>query len=235
MHEHGEWVQAQGEAANWGRKEGRVVRFRTSTADLSLVSSFSAHNVDSHADHTLVDDLSIFVLAHHVDPERISILMELPLLVLGELPSNLVLVVGLRESDGLFGESTVFKQLSEVKLLAADDVVALEEVSIKHLHSESVVADYLFVKEKVFGIDEAIVPTSLLTWLQSVVSVCFQRVFAGVEEAAHEHITAVFYVHHLYVFSVQDGDTEFEFFWRLRFHVVNGLDLTFRYFSGVNF
>lgn len=181
-----------------------MVRFSTSSTNLHLVSFFSAQDVNSNTYLASVLRLTILILTDHVDPEGVLILMELPLVFLLKLGSDLVLVVGLGERDGLFGESAVLKQLPEVNLSTADDVVALEEVSIKHLHSESVGANYLFVKEEVFGVDEAIVPTSLLTWLQSVVSVSLQRVFAGVEEAAQEHITAVLHIHHLDVLAIED-------------------------------
>jgi len=171
LHEHGEGVETEGEATDWRRQVGRLVGLSTSTAYFGLVSVCFAQDIDSHADLASGLGLSIFVLADQVDPERVFLFMELPLVSFRERRCNLVLVVSLSESDWAFGERTILKQLSEVDLATAKNVVALEEISIKHLHSESVVTNYLFVIEKVFGVDEAIVPTSLLTWLQSVVGV----------------------------------------------------------------
>jgi len=66
------------------------------------------------------------------------------------------------------------------------------------------------------------------------VSVCFKGVLARVEEAAHEGITAVFHVHHLDVLSVEDGHTEFKFFWWFGLHIVDGLEFFFRHLRVVD-
>jgi len=165
LHEHGKRVQAEFQAALWRRQVGGMVGLRPGTSNCGLVGICSAHEIDSHADLASVLVFSFLVDADHVHPERVFLLVELPLFSLLEVRSNLVLVVGLSESDGLLGERTVLKQLSEVNLGTSDDVVTLEEISIKHLHRKIIGANGLFVKEEVFGIDEAVVPTRLLTWL----------------------------------------------------------------------
>lgn len=234
LHEHGKGVQAEGEATNWRWQVGRLVGLSASTTNFSLVGLFSAQNIDSHADLASAYGFSIFVLADQVHPERVFLFMELPLFSLLKRRCDLVLVVGLSESDGSLGKGTILKQLSEVDLATAKNVVTLEEISIKHLHSESIVTNHLLVIEEVFGVDETVVPTRLLTWLQSVVGVCLQRVFAGVEEASHEDIGAVILVRHVDVLSVEDGHTELKFFWGLGLHIVDRLHIFFRHFSGVN-
>jgi hypothetical protein len=65
--------------------------------------------------------------------------------------------------------------------------------------------------------------------------VCLERVFAGIKEAPHEGITAVFNVHHLDVFTVEEGHAELKFFWGLWMDVVNGNDFIFGHFSRVDF
>jgi hypothetical protein len=110
LHEHGERIQAEGKAANWRRQERRMVRLSTGTSNFLLTSVFFAQNVYSDANLAAIFLFSIIVEADHVDPERVFFFIKLPSVsFIFEVRFNLVFVVGLGQSNRLFGESTVFK------------------------------------------------------------------------------------------------------------------------------
>lgn len=196
-----------------------MVGLRTSRSNLGLIGQFFGQNVYPDANLTVVDYLSIIFQRLHVDPERVLVFVKHPnrLSSFSVFGLYLIFVISLSERDGLLGQCAIFKDLLKVDLSASDDVVALEEVTVIGLNREQIRSHFVVVE--VFSPNKTVVPTRFFTRLQAVMCVSLESVLAGIKEHAHEHITAIFNVHHLDVFSVEDRDTELELFWRFRLNV----------------
>lgn len=112
----------------------------TCLADLVLGRMIDGKHVNLDLDHaTALLAVRLGVLVAHLQPEaRRIVLVELELLIPSILGQHAV-IVALVEGQRLLDETAVLDELLQVDLGLADHVIALEEVTIVHLHGELVV------------------------------------------------------------------------------------------------
>ena len=126
----------------------------------------SWHNINLHADIAVVLELAILALAAHGHPKAVVVLE----FKVHRVTLHVVLKVALVDAKGSLGQVGVLKGLLEVNDSAADDVVALEEVTVERLDLQSVV-----LARQISSKQESIVEAGLAV-LATIVTVCLEGV-----------------------------------------------------------
>jgi len=192
--EHGAWVEGEREATDGRRQEWVCVRLIPGVTNLVLLSIVCGTDLNLDTHESVILHLALIVLGVHGNEEAVSIFLPL---FFTFLRLHVALVVLLIDHKGTFGQRDVFKRLLEVKHAAANDVVALEEVSVIGLQVEAVVLAWeLFLEQ------ETVVEAGLAS-LATVMTICLLRI-VRVEEGSDKDIRSAFIVHHLNLFGIPD-------------------------------
>jgi len=173
------------QSAHWWWQVGLSVGVVTGRANLILVGEFLGGDVDTDAHvavvfHLIGALLLVVDFLAHLQPEAVSVFLELERLILGLL--HIVLVVLLVDLNWSLSKLSIFEGLFQIDGSRTDDIVSLEEVTIVSLQGVSVVLSW-----EHHLVVETVVEAGL-TGLTSVVSISLEWVLLGVEETSDVNI-----------------------------------------------